>query len=841
MLSLAYSAMRNYICAYEKYSTDRYSRIRISDLWNPWIRFLTIAVMIISVDSRSVTRPSETVFYALRGQNNDGHDYVAGLYSRGVRHFVLSERRPEFEHLDGASVVYVPDTLAELQKDAERHRRECRAEVTAITGSNGKTIVKEWIAQLIGEDVPVCRSPRSYNSQVGVPLSVLEITDDCRIALIEAGMSRKGEMAKLQRIIAPDLGIFTHLGDAHGENFSSMEEKMREKAILFKDCRTVICREGYAADIIAGQCGSGTSMYLWGSSDSADVRVLSSKAADSGRDVELSVRRTSGQYEKGNIHIPFADEASFENCMNAVAFMLYHGYTLETVAGRVPGLQPVAMRMEIREGTGGSTLIKDYYNSDPASFALALDALAVQDNTRPKAVILSDFVDVGGRAKSIYGDVAVQLKKAGVTRFVGVGPCLSEYRELFDLPQTKFYNTTEEFLAGEKRSDYRNMGILIKGARKYRFEYIGGFLAKQSHTTVLEVDLDALANNFNILRNRVPKGTALAVMVKAFSYGSGAGEVAAQLQYSGASYMMVAYADEGVTLRMKGITVPIGVMNPEPEAFDQMIEFSLEPEIYSLRLLKDFEAVLARDGIEDYPVHLKLNTGMNRSGLDLQDIPELLEFLKGRKTVMLRSMFSHLAAADDPSEDKFTLGQIALFEKMTGMIQPHFPYRILRHILNTAGIERFPQYAFDMVRMGIGLYGVGTVPGLVPVSSFKTHIASVRTITPDQTVGYGRKGRVDRVSRIAVIPVGYADGLDRHLSCGVGQMLVRGKRVPIIGNICMDACMLDVTDTDAEVGDEVEIFGRNIPVTELSDKLGTIPYEVLTSVSGRVKRVYFKE
>ena len=465
----------------------------------------------------------------------------------------------------------------------------------------------------------------------------------------------------------------------------------------------------------------------------------------------------------------------------------------------------------------------------------------MQDNARPKVVILSDFVDVEGGDGSIYREVASQLKKAGIARFVGIGPCLSRYREFFDIPQSRFYETTEAFLAGEKRDDYRDMGILIKGARQFRFEYIGGFLARQSHTTVLEVDLDALAGNFNILRNRVPKGTRLAVMVKAFSYGSGAGEIAAQLQYSGADYLMVAYADEGVELRSKGITVPIAVMNPEPEAFDQMIEFSLEPEIYSLTLLRDFESVLARNGVEDYPVHLKLNTGMNRSGLDKADIPELLRFMQGRRTVMLRSMFSHLAVADEPSEDEFTLGQIRLFEEMTGMVQPHFPYKILRHILNSAGIERFPQYAFDMVRMGIGLYGIGQLPGLRPVSTFKTHIASIRRITPDQTVGYGRKGRVSRVSDVAVIPVGYADGLDRHLSCGVGQMMVRGRRVPVLGNICMDACMLDVTGSGAQVGDEVEIFGHNIPVTELSDKLGTIPYEVLTSVSRRVKRVYFKE
>ena len=800
--------------------------------------------MIVSVDSRTVTRPDETVFYALRGQNNDGHDYVKALYDRGVRHFVLSERRPGTEYLQDASVQYVDDTLEALQSAAARHRRHelPRTEVTAITGSNGKTVVKEWIAQLLGEDVPLSRSPRSYNSQVGVPLSLMEVTPECRIALIEAGMSRPGEMARLQRIIRPDLGVFTHLGDAHGENFPSLEAKMQEKAQLFKGCSAVICREGYAADIIARECAPQTRMYLWGDSQKADVRIIGTGANVAGRDVEMEVHGADGRTERGRIHIPFADDASFENCMTAVAYMLYHGYSLEQLAPRVADLQPVAMRMEIREGVGGSTLIKDYYNSDPASFAIALGTLAHQDSTRPKVVILSDFVDVGGKAEQTYRQVAQMLEKSGVRLFIGVGPCLSAHRSLFEgLPQKRFYGTTEEFLSAERRDDFRDMDILIKGARQFRFEYIGGFLARQSHTTVLEVDLDALAGNFNILRNRVPRGTRLAVMVKAFSYGSGAGEIAAQLQYSGADYLMVAYADEGVELRSRGITVPIAVMNPEPEAFDQMIEFSLEPEIYSLALLRDFEEVLARGGVEGYPVHLKLNTGMNRSGLDKRDIPELLEFMEGRRTVMLRSMFSHLAAADDPAEDEFTLGQIRLFEEMTGMVQPHFPYKILRHILNSAGIERFPQYAFDMVRMGIGLYGIGPLPGLRPVSTFKTHIASIRRITPDQTVGYGRRGRVSRPSDVAVIPVGYADGLDRHLSCGVGEMMVRGQRVPVLGNICMDACMLDVTGTGAQVGDEVEIFGHNIPVTELSDKLGTIPYEVLTSISRRVRRLYFKE
>lgn len=466
--------------------------------------------MTVSVDSRSVTRPEETVFYALKGQNNDGHDYVVTLYDRGVRHFVLSERRPGFDSLKDASIQYVDNTLEALQSAAARHRRHdlSRTEVTAVTGSNGKTVVKEWIAQLLGEDVPVSRSPRSYNSQVGVPLSLLEVTPECRIALIEAGMSQPGEMARLHRIIRPDLGVFTHLGDAHSENFPSLEAKMREKALLFGGCRAVICREGMPARIIREQCGPQTRLCLWGESPEADVRVLGSSISLSGRDVEVEFRGSGDNApERGMLHIPFADDASFENCMTAVTFMLCHGYTLGQLAPRVADLQPVAMRMEIREGVEGSTLIKDYYNSDPASFAIALSTLSHQDSTRPKVVILSDFVDVGDRAEQLYRQVARMLEKSGVRLFIGVGPCLSALRSMFGaLPQKRFYVSTEEFLANERRDDFRDVDILIKGARKFRFEYIGSFLARQSHTTVLEVDLDALSRNFNLLRNRVRAG-----------------------------------------------------------------------------------------------------------------------------------------------------------------------------------------------------------------------------------------------------------------------------------------------------------------------------------------------
>ncbi len=815
--------------------------------------------MLYAVDSRNIGSPEQTVFFALKGSNNNGHDYIASLYERGVRHFVVSERREEFESMDDAEFRYVEDTTTALQAEAAKYRSSLKdVEVVGITGSNGKTVVKEWISQIASAEFSLYRSPRSYNSQVGVPLSLLSIPEGCDIALIEAGMSRPGEMSRIEAMVRPDIGVFTHLGDAHGENFASMDGKLREKAELFRDCRVVILQEGRVADRLRDILDKGDrggkeyrapEFFTWGMSASADVRVLSSSVEDNARRVEI-LSYANGISVRFEMNIPFADEASFENCMTAVSFLLYKGIPSDVIAVRTSELQPVAMRMEIKEGINGCTLIKDYYNSDPASFALALNTLKSYNIGAPsgssrnelrKTVILSDFIDIDGNASNIYSQVAEQLRDAGISLFIGIGPRLAAHRELFDLPQIRFYEDTASFLAHENRSSFVDMMVLIKGARKFHFENIGAFLSKQSHTTVLEVDLDALARNFHRYRRNVPKGTRMAVMVKAFSYGSGAGEIAAQLQYCGADYLMVAYTDEGVELRNKGITAPIGVMNPEPESLSQIVEFSLEPEIYSIDMLYAFETEVARLGVENYPVHIKLNTGMNRSGLDMKDLADLIEFLNGRRTIVIRSVFSHLAAADDPMEDDFTLEQIMLFEQMASVIQSKFDYKILKHILNSAGIERFPQFSFDMVRLGIGVYGIGGFHDLEPVSAFKTHISAIRTVMPGQTVGYGRHGKVTQQSRIAIIPVGYADGLDRHLSRGAGEMFLNGCRVPIIGNICMDTCMLDVTGVPASAGDEVEIFGTNIPVSELAEKIGTIPYEVLTSIAPRVKRVYYKE
>lgn len=792
--------------------------------------------MEISIDSRSVATPGTTMFFALKGPNHNGHDYVVNLYERGVRNFVVSEKREEFASLKEANFYEVEDVLKALQTYAKSHREKRKAEVVAITGSNGKTIVKEWLYQLLADDFSVYRSPRSYNSQVGVPLSLSGIEENTQVALIEAGISRKGEMVKLESMIKPDVAVFTHLGDAHGENFASMQEKLAEKAILFRYCRVVVGREGDAMDYILSVVQKETEKMIWGKGEQATVRVEDGPRTEKSRVVRVNYKNQTFELE-----IPFGDEASYENCMNAVCVCLLKGMRVGEIAAKVRQLQPIAMRMEIKEGINRSVVIHDYYNSDASSFRLALNSLTMQDEAKKRVVILSDFVDTETDKAALYREVAEMLRKAGVGLFIGIGEELLKYKAYF-LMDSRFYADTDSFLKQEKRDAFHDQAILIKGARKYQFEYIAGFLQKQSHNTVLEVDMDAMAHNLTYFRSLLPPTTKLAVMVKAFSYGSGSGEVANLLQYQGVNYLMVAFADEGVALRADGITIPIAVMNPQPEAFDNMIEFNLEPEIYSLELLEAFDRNLVKHGIENYPVHLKLNTGMNRSGLDPEEVDTLLQFFAVKRRVKLCSVFSHLAGSDEAVHDEFTRHQIQLFTEMTEKIQAAFDYKIMRHILNSAGIERFTSFAFDMVRLGIGLHGISAAGApLIPVSTFKTYIASVRKVKSGETIGYGRKGKTERESLIAVVPVGYADGLNRHLSNGVGEMLVRGKRVPIIGNICMDTCMLDVTDTGAQAGDEVEIFGKNILVTEVAEKLSTIPYEVLTGVAQRVKRVYLKD
>ncbi|MGL5683824.1 MAG: bifunctional UDP-N-acetylmuramoyl-tripeptide:D-alanyl-D-alanine ligase/alanine racemase [Marinifilaceae bacterium] len=793
----------------------------------------------ISIDSRSVIMPEKTLFFALKGVHHNGESFVEALYKMGVRNFVVGADFVVSDKWGEANFFKTSSPLSALQTLAQYHRHTFVMPVIAITGSNGKTIVKEWLAQVLEDETDFYRSPRSYNSQVGVPLAILGMEQHHELAILEAGISMPGEMLGLQRMIDPEIGIFTHLGDAHDENFTSRDEKLKEKAQLFKNVRVLIGEESKQLQIIKSLIGNPTlQVWSWSATPNLDALIkVDSNITTGGRELDITY---NGQ--RFQVGIPFKDTASFHNAMNVIAFMLYRGMKMDTITSKMAQLQSIAMRMEIKGGTGGAVLIHDYYNSDLDSFKIALDVLRSQDSGKEKTVILSDFIGIGNNKEEIYRQVSTLLAQAEVTHFLGIGKELSKYHYLFSHLNARFYNDVASFLATETRGYYAGKAILLKGARAFKFEHIASFLQKQSHTTMLEVNMDAMVANLNYFRALIPKEVKTAVMVKAFSYGSGSGEVASLLQYHGVDYLMVAYVDEGVTLRKSGISVPIAVMNPELEAIDDLIEYQLEPEIYSMDLLYAFNNVLKQRGLMNYPVHVKLNTGMNRSGVDSSELDELIEFLGTREHMHIKSVFSHLAGSDDPALDWFTHQQLDLFDEMFNRIATALGYNPLKHILNSAGIERFPAYHYDMVRLGIGLHGLSAVgASLKPVSRFKTYIVSIRNVPKEQSVGYGRKGILTHDARIAVIPVGYADGWNRHLSCGVGQVYVGGHRVLIVGNICMDACMIDVTNVDVNVGDEVELFGPEIKVEEVACWIDTIAYEVLTSVSPRVKRVYYKE
>jgi len=811
----------------------------------------------IYIDSRMAVNTENSLFIALVGNNFNGNDFVLDLYRKGVANFIVTEERIEFLSLLDVNIIYSEDALCALQELALYKKKESKSEIVGITGSNGKTVVKEWLFHMFSNDINVYRSPRSYNSQIGVPLSLLGIRTDTELAFIEAGISKYGEMQRLERIISPQIGIFTHLGDAHSENFKNLSEKLIEKIKLFDDCKVVICKNGKISSFLRSKLKKDTLLFTWKEGSEIDETRNELFSGEIPRkyvvvpDVifsnkVLNPNKTTFKVDfKGKssiLTIPFGDVASYENAMTVISFMLYKGYKLEKIRERLLTLQPIAMRMEIKNGVNDCVLINDYYNSDFESFRLALNTLNTQDKSKNKVLILSDFIDNDINKDFLYKEIGVLMTKANISKFIGIGEDIVKYKQYFNIDKSKYYEDTNSFLRQENRDNYKNEIILIKGARKFKFEFIGEMLQKQSHRTVLEVDFNVMTDNLNYFRSKIPDKTRLAVMVKACSYGSGSVDVALFLQNRGVDYLMVAFADEGVELRAAGVNLPIAVMNPEIFPFDNIIEFNLEPEIYSFEVLKKFDKELEHHGVEDYPIHIKFNTGMNRSGFNEDELDSLLDYFKKNCHLKIRSVFSHLAASDEKTQDDFTKMQIEKFIRMSDKLQKAFNYKIIRHILNSAGIERFPQYAFEMVRLGIGLHGISfDGANLSPVSSLKTYISQIRNVSMENTVGYGRKGLLARDSKIGVIPIGYADGLNRHLSCGVGSVFVNGSEVPIVGNICMDVCMIDLTDIDAEIGDKVEIFGKNIKVSDISDKLGTIPYEVLTSVSSRVKRIYFKE
>jgi alanine racemase len=792
------------------------------------------------IDSRRVTSTDQCLFIALVSKKNDGHRYIAELEKKGIKNFIISDKSycsPEI------NCIYVENTLKALHKLTAFHRKKFDIPVIGITGSNGKTIVKEWLYQLLNPDKKVVRSPKSFNSQVGVPLSVWQLDPESELGIFEAGISEPDEMGKIQPIINPTIGIFTNIGPAHSENFINIKQKVGEKLKLFTKVKTLIYCPDYPEiqeTIIKSQLLNTIEAFTW------------SKKQDAGLNINQVVRekhltRIFGKFRMNEIAIaiPFTDDASTENAILCWATLLYLGYENEIIAERMLTLQPIAMRMEMKEGINHCSIINDSYNSDFVSLSIAIDFLNQQNQHRKKTIILSDILQSGQDDNELYGEIGVLLRKKNINKLIGIGSAISKQQDKFEI-EKYFFPTTDSFLRQYSFSAFQNESILLKGARVFEFEQISQALQQKAHETVLEINLNALVNNLGYFRKKLNPGTKIMAMVKAFSYGSGSFEIANILQYHRIDYLAVAYADEGVELRKAGITVPILIMNPDQQSFDSIIRHDLEPEIYSFRTLDLLEeAIQTNIIVENKPVkvHIKVDTGMHRLGFMPGEIEALVQRLKGMKTIFVQSVFSHLAASEDPAEDNFTLQQIEQFNEMAAKFRNNINPGILVHILNSAGIIRFPEAQMDMVRLGISLYGItyNENESLENVSTLKSIISQIKEIKVGETIGYNRSGRAEKDMKIAIIPVGYADGLNRKLSNGNGKLYIHGIAAPIVGNVCMDMCMIDITGLKVNEGDDVIIFDKEHPITGIARDLETIPYEVLTNISRRVKRVYYHE
>lgn len=803
-------------------------------------------------DSRSLSFPEETLFFALETKRNSGAKYIADLLERGVKNFVVSKERINRGalYIDGEEMVLpsnvncliVDKPLKALQKLARVHRQQFDIPVIGITGSNGKTIVKEWIHQLLSPERNIVRSPRSYNSQIGVPLSVWALNEQAELGVFEVGISEPGEMEPLQRIVKPTIGILTYMGGAHQENFYSLQEKCQEKLELFKDCDVLIYNgdDEFISGCVAKNIFSAREI-AWSRTD-AERPLFISK-------IEKHEEHTTITYlylgMENSFKLPFIDDASIENSLHTLAVGLYMMLTPEQITQRMEHLEPVAMRLEVKEGKNGCLLINDSYNSDLGSLDIALDFLYRRAQTKhlKRTLILSDLLQTGKSVQALYRQVAQLVHSRSIERIVGVGREISLCADRFDM-EKQFFPDTESLkkAIGSGELKLQNEIVLIKGARCFGFDALVELLEQKVHETILEVNLGAMVDNLNRYRAFLKPETKMVCMVKASAYGAGSYEVARTLQEHRVDYLAVAVADEGADLRKAGISSNIIIMDPELTAFKTMFDYRLEPEVYSFHLLDELIKAAEKEGVTNWPVHIKIDTGMHRLGFDLAEIPQLIERLKNQRSVIAKSVFSHFVGSDSAQFDDFTHRQIALFEQASSALQAAFPHKILRHICNTAGIERMPEAHYDMVRLGLGLYGVNPIDNTIMhnVNTLKSTILQIRDVAQDDTVGYSRRGVLKRVSRIAAIPIGYADGLNRHLGNGKAYCLVNGQKAYYVGNICMDVCMIDVTDIACKEGDRVEIFGDNLPITILSDLLGTIPYEILTTVSNRVKRVYFQ-
>jgi alanine racemase len=796
------------------------------------------------LDSRKVHSPATSLFFALKGIRRDGHQFIPELYKKGVRNFVINEK-VETDAYPQSNFLFVKDALTALQQLAAYHRKQFSIPVIGITGSNGKTIVKEWLYQLLHPDYNIVRSPKSYNSQIGVPLSVWQMKEQNKLALFEAGISQAGEMDKLEKIIQPTIGILTNIGEAHSEGFKSREEKLKEKLKLFRSSEIIIAPGDN--DLINKTIkATGIPYILWGKIKGFDVEIVSIKKEKLQTNITINYK-----LQTINFAIPFTDDASIENSITCCCTLLVLGYENDVIGKRMKELAPVNMRLELKKGINNCSIINDSYSADLSSLEIALNFLDQQSTGTKKTVILSDFLQSALPDEELYTQILFNLEKHNVSKLIGIGERISRSLQFLTLKAGKelaaeLFASTSDFIRQFRSFQFKEETILIKGARSFAFEQIVQLLEQKVHQTVLEINLNAIAHNLKEYQKYLQPSTKVMAMVKAFAYGSGGAEIAGILQYHKADYLGVAYADEGVELRKAGITLPIMVMNPEEIAFESIIENNLEPEIYSFGLFHAFDTFLKQEGLQQYPVHIEIETGMNRLGFATTDMEKLADELLTTSSFKVQSVFSHLAASEEAEQDAFTNEQFEKFEQASKQLQKKLGYSFIHHIANSAASIRHPQLQMDMVRLGIGLYGVDNTHSkklnLQTVATLKSTIAQLKYLKAGESVSYNREGIVNKDSVIATIRMGYADGYPRRLGNGVGKIYIKGKLAPVIGVVCMDMIMIDITDiAGIKEGDEVIIFGNELPVLKIAEWAGTIPYEIMTGISQRVKRVYFEE
>ena len=801
------------------------------------------------MDSRKAVLPEFSLFFALKGPRRDGHDFISDSYKKGIRNFLVSQLPPE--QFDDANFIVVKDVLGALQFLASYHRSHFHIPVIGITGSNGKTVVKEWLNQLLNDRYNIVRSPKSYNSQIGVPLSVWQLNESATLGIFEAGISQSNEMDNLQKIIQPEIGVFTNIGDAHSGGFLNNRQKIREKLRLFTKVKTLIyCRDfpelNEAVASMYQQLKTGAEkpfeIISWSTVTDAELHITSIK-----RNASASTVNADYLGDRVSITIPFTDDASIQNAINCWCVMLHLHIPAEEIERKMKGIHAMAMRLDLRNGINNTSVINDSYSADLSSLKIALDFLSQQNQHPKRTVILTDFLESGRSEKDLYADISKSLYQHNVDRLIGIGPVISRNAPAFERQSQKtelqFFSSVDDFKQQFSHIHFANETILIKGARIFALEQVNQILERQTHQTLLEINLDALQHNLKTYQHLLQPSTKMMAMVKAFSYGSGSYEIASRLQLNNVDYLAVAYADEGVELRKGGITIPVMVMNPDESAFNTLVSYDLEPEIYSLGLLRSFEAFLKNEGLNQYPIHIELETGMNRLGFAQHELSELIAVLQSN-TFKVQSVFSHLVASENPNLDYFTRHQANLFIEMSEQLKQGLSYPFLRHLLNTSGISRHPTLQFDMVRMGIGLYGIDSANNLdlKEVSTLKSSVAQIKHLQPGESVSYGRSGFVNRETWVATVRIGYADGYPRSLGNGKGKMLVNGQLAPTIGHVCMDMTMIDITGIlNIQEGDEVTVFGKGLPVSDVARWAETIPYEILTGISQRVKRVYFQE